>query len=181
MDASIRLVCRVVAQAQRTLPVALDFNMPAHILRVDHRDHGIKFCDPRRRVVQETFQDGARYGQTSRLNNDTVELAILGLRQKEIFDHRSQIRTDRATDTPIVHEMNILVRSIYALRGEKMVDSNRSKLVLDHGQFQAVVASEDVVQKRRLAGSEESSQNRDRNAVLWRWVTRDINERSWMT
>ena len=125
------------------------------MLRVHEGDDAVEA----KRVQQVGLQvkgldDGSRVRKTGGLDQDVVELALL--LGHEAAEHVHQVAANRAAEASVVEEHDVLL-PILLERDELAVDVNLAKLVFDDHDALSVVASENTVQERRLAGSADGS------------------------
>ena len=126
---------------------------------IGHRHHGV---EPRGvldlLVDEEGLRDRGRIGQSRRLDDDRVELA-LALHQA--FDDADEIAAHGAADAAVVHLEDFLVGADH----EVIVDANLAEFIDDDRVFLAVLLGEDPVEERRLAGTEIAGEHRDGGLV----------------
>ena len=108
-------------------------------------------------VHEERLRDRAGVGHAGRLDQDVVEL-VAPLHQ--VADDADEVAANGAADAPVVHLEDLFL----GVDDQLLIDADLAELVLDDRDALAVIGGEDVVQKRRLPGSEKASQDGDGNA-----------------
>ena len=103
-------------------------------------------------VDKEGKRDGRRVREARGFDDDVVELLGFVLEGEQRSD---QVAADGAADASVVHGDDVLLL-LDVLADEGVVDGDGAELVLDDGDELAVVALEDVVHERGLAGAQET-------------------------
>ena len=125
------------------------------MLRVHEGDDAVEAKRVQQVGLQvKSLDDGSRVRKTGGLDQDVVELALL--LGHEAAEHVHQVAANRAAEASVVEEHDVLL-PILLERDELAVDVNLAKLVLDDHDALSVVARENTVQERRLAGSADGS------------------------
>ena len=112
-------------------------------------------------VDEEGLRHGSRIGQSRRLDDNGVELA-LALHQPVQDAH--EVAAHGAADAAIVHLEHFLVGA----DDEVVVDADLAEFVDDDGVFLAVIFRQDAVQQRRLSGAEIAGQHGHGNSLQCR-------------
>ena len=94
--------------------------------------------------------DGRGVRQTGGLDQDVIELAF-PLRH-QFAEHVHQVAAHRAAQATVVQQQDVLLRVVLE-RHKFAVDVDLTELILDDNDALTVVAFQDVVQQRGLAGS----------------------------
>ena len=137
--------------------------------RVDDRDHGVQLGEvpePFALLVDERERLGHRHRlrDPRRLDQQVVEPAAAG----QLGDLFQQVFAQRAADAAVLHLHELLLGAVQrgaAVSDQRSVDVHRAHVVDDHRDPQALAVVEDVLEQRRLAGSQETGQDRHRQAL----------------
>ena len=111
-------------------------------------------------VVHERQRNAGRVGDAAGLEQDVF--GLLGTSHQ--LGHRSgQIVADVAADTAVgeIDDVPIVLDS----DDELGVDVDRTEVVHQHRDPKAVIAGQDAVQQRRLAGAKKAGQDGQRHSV----------------
>ena len=143
------------------------------MFRVHERDDAVE-AEGRLDVIidEKGLGHRRRVGHASGLDHNPVQLERTGLDPlREIVEDHDEVLADGAADAPVHHLDDLLIGLHLSVLGEKcVIDAHLTKLVLDDGELLSVRLSEDVVEERRLAGTEEAREHRDRALQIVRGV-----------
>ena len=126
-----------------------------NVLRIHKRHHRVDEQLLLHLVVRKKcLHDRSRIGESSRLDEDVVELLAT---LHEVAENPDQIPAHRAANAPVVHLKNLLVRIDHQL----VINPDFAEFILNHGNPQAVLLGEDPVEERGLSGSEKAGEDGD--------------------
>ena len=108
-------------------------------------------------IHEERLHDWPWVGEAGGLDEDVVEF-ILPLH--EVAEDANEVAANRAADAPVVHFKKLLV----GIDDQLVVDAHLTEFILDDGNFEPVLLSENAVQQRGFSSPEEAGENRDRYA-----------------
>ena len=108
-------------------------------------------------VHEERLHDWTWVGEAGGLDEDVVKF-ILPLH--EVAEDANEVAANRAADAPVVHFKKLLV----GIDDQLVVDAHLTEFILDDGNFEPVLLSENAVQQRGFSSPEEAGENRDRYA-----------------
>jgi hypothetical protein len=154
----VRLVHHEPVGERHLLQGLVDHAFGLLLVQVHHRVLGIHeghHAVQAKRVQQvglevKRLDDGRGVRQTGGLDQDVIELAFLFRHQ--FAEHVHQVAAHRAAQASVVQQQDVLLRVVLE-RHQFAVDVDLTELVLDDHDALAVVAFQDVVQQRGLAGS----------------------------
>jgi hypothetical protein len=158
--------CAVVLIAERLAAIAQEIArriVLEQACRIDHRDHRIEPGDIRQAVAVfiaelEGGGDGQRFGNPGRFDQQVVETSLIG--QSPHF--LEKIVAQRAADAAIGHLDELLVgaRQVGSpFTNEARVDVDLAHIVDDDRDPQAFTVVKNVIEQRRLAGTEEAGKD----------------------
>ena len=124
---------------------------------IDERDDPVKRELRADLVVHEKrLGDRARIGEPRGLHQHIVELVAA---LHEIAEHANQVSAHGAADAAVRHFEDLFV----GVDDKRLIDADLPILVLDHGNALAVLLAQDPVEQGRLAGAEETGEDRYRD------------------
>lgn len=154
------LVLGFIDVAVRLLLIKMDTNM----LGVNQAHDAVNAeVILQQRVGVEGENNGGRIGQTSRLQENALEI-LSAADQHSKGSH--QIASDRAANAAIIHGNNVFLGS-QILADQSIINSNFSKLIFNNTNLPLRLFTKNVIDQSGLSTSQKASHDCDRSLVLF--------------
>src|SRR5258707_3759925 len=127
--------------------------------RVNHRHDSVQhefLAHPF--IYEKSLRDGAGIGEPGGLQHDAIELVST---RDQITENADQVAAHGAADASVIHLENLF----FGIDHQFLVDADFTELILDDGDALTVAVVEDAIQKRGLAGAQESGQYGHGNSI----------------